>query len=77
MRDTDIFAQYLIRLRQERLQRAHALALKDDADLLQIRVAAHEAELIQTILGSLKELAKDPGTFIREKLSDRKDLLDT
>ena len=68
MRDLDIFAQYLIRRRQDRLQRTHALALSDDADLLRIRVAAHEAELIQSILGDLKELEKDPGTFIKEKL---------
>lgn len=68
MRELEIFAQYLIRRRQERLQRTHALALSDGADLLRIRVAAHEAELIQSILGDLKELDKDPGAFIKEKL---------
>lgn len=77
MRDTELFAQYLIRRRQEKLQQAHALALSPEADLLRIRVAAHEAELIGSILGDLKALEKDPGAFIREKLSDWKDLLDT
>jgi len=51
------------------LQKAHALALADDADLLRIRVAAHEADLIQTLLTDLKELERDPGKFIEEKLS--------
>ena len=69
MRDTELFAQHLVRIRQARLQKAHALALGDDADLLRIRVVAHEAELIQTLLTDLKELERDPGKFIEEKLS--------
>lgn len=45
-----------------------ALALAGDADLLRIQIAAHEAELLNGLLADLKELDRDPGKFIKERL---------
>lgn len=69
MRDLDLLEQYLIRLRQERLQQGHAHALKTAPDLTQIVICAHEAELIDRIRVELKELAQDAGQFIKRNLT--------
>lgn len=69
MRDLDLLEQYLIRLRQDRLQQGHAGALEKAPDLTQIVVCAHEAELIDRIRAALKELATDAGEFIKRNLT--------
>lgn len=69
MRDLALLEQYLVRLRQERLQQGHGHALKTAPDLTQIVICAHEAELVERIRGALKELEKDPGQFVKGYLS--------
>jgi hypothetical protein len=70
MRDSELFGQYLVRLRQEKLQGAHAAALgaSGPEDFFHVRCRAHEAELCSRIHGALKELEKDPGEFIKAHL---------
>lgn len=68
MRDLDLLSDYLLRLRQERLQLAHAEALTAKADLGHIKVYAHEAELCTRIRDALKVLERDAGQFIEEFL---------
>ena len=63
-------AQYLLKLRQEKLQHGHARALDFSSDLVDIRCRAHEAELCSRILGALKVLTNDSGRFIQEFLND-------
>lgn len=69
MRDLDLLHQYLVRLRQERLQQGHAKALGDGA-LVDIKVCAHEAELCDRIDRALKVLANDSGKFVKEYLNE-------
>lgn len=69
MRDLDLLEQYLIRLRQDRLQQGHEYALESPANLTRIVVCAHEAELIDRVRAALQELAKDPGEFIKRNLT--------
>jgi hypothetical protein len=71
MRDLDLMAQYLLKLRQEKLQVAHKLALQEGSTSLSIKVTAHEAELCSRIMGALKVLTNDSGKFIREFLSEQ------
>jgi hypothetical protein len=71
MRDLDLMAQYLLKLRQEKLQTSHKLALQEHGSKLSIKVNAHEAELCSRILGALKVLTNDSGKFIREFLSEQ------
>lgn len=70
MRELELFAQYLVRLRQEKLQQSHATLLGDlnDNAIRQARTFAFEAELCSRIHGALKELEKDPGEFIKTHL---------
>lgn len=71
MRELDLLNEYLVRLRQEKLQLAHQQALQPDdpgRHLLNIRVSAHEAELCSRIREAVKVLAKDPGQFMKEFL---------
>lgn len=72
MRDLDLLTEYLVRLRQERLAHAHVLALAHytgtEGQLLQIKVAAHEAELCTRIRDAVKVLANDSGKFMKEFL---------
>jgi hypothetical protein len=68
MRDLDLLGEYLVRLRQEKLQHGHQLALQDDPSLLCIQVSAREAELCNRIRDAVKVLASDPGKFIQEFL---------
>lgn len=71
MQELQLLSQYLIRLRQERLQQGHATALvaQQPSDLVGIVARAHEAELVSRILLALKDLEKDPGLFIRTHLN--------
>lgn len=68
MRELQLLNDYLVRLRSEKLQQAHARALAADAQLFDIKVCAHEAELCDRIRGAVKVLDKDPGHFIKEFL---------
>ena len=72
MRDLDLFADYLTRLRQEKLQLGHAQALVTTdipaRQLLNIQITAHEAELCTRIRDALKVLANDTGKFVEEFL---------
>ena len=66
MRELELFEQYLVRLRQERLQLGHQKALAATAEnVAEVRSLAHEAELVQRIIGALRELNADPGEFIK------------
>lgn len=70
MRELGLFEQYLLRLRQEKLQQAHAWALANTAttDYSPVRILAHEAELCGRMLIALRALSGDPGQFIQEYL---------
>lgn len=68
MRDLELLGQYLLRLRQERLQQGHAKALEAEGSLVDIKVCAHEAELCSRIHAAVKVLAHDAGKFIQEFL---------
>lgn len=69
MRELQLFEQYLLQLRAERLQQTHAKVLKSSPDdYADIKATAHEAELVSRILAALRELANDPGLFIRDNL---------
>jgi hypothetical protein len=68
MRDLDLLGDYLVRLRQEKLQLAHQHALQANPSLLTIQVNAHEAELCTRIRDAVKVLAKDSGQFVKEFL---------
>lgn len=67
MRDLELLGDYLLQLRRERLEMAHAEALTG-ADIARIRIYAHEAELCQRIRDAVKVLANDSGKFIEEYL---------
>lgn len=73
MRELDLLEDYLVKLRQEKLELAHKQALASDPDLgrhlFYIRLSAHEAELCTRIREAVKILTKDPGQFIREFLT--------
>lgn len=72
MTDLALLEQYLIRLRQERLQQAHTATLGSTSTeaFIFIKSCAHEAELVQRILAAVKDLQKDPGDFIKRHLKD-------
>lgn len=67
MRDLDLLEQYLVRLRQELLQASHRTLIgdADDFTMREARGLAQQAELIERIRGAVKELALDPGQFIK------------
>jgi hypothetical protein len=70
MRELALLEQYLILLRQDRLQQGHqaALGAVDARDFPHIIARAHEAELVQRILVAVRALGNDPGQFIKEYL---------
>jgi len=68
VRDLDLLNEYLVRLRQERLQTAHNQAIANEPSLLEIRVCAREAELCTRIREAVVVLARDPGKFLQEFL---------
>lgn len=66
MRELGLFREYLVRLRQERLQHGHKHALSattSNGNMLPVVICAHEAELVQRIMGALGELDQDSGEF--------------
>jgi len=71
MRELELFEQYLLRLRQEKLQQSHAAAIGASSfeSLLDIRAKACEAEFAVRIMGGLKVLKEDPGEFIKRFLT--------
>ena len=69
MQELELLGQYLLRLRQERLQQAHAHALHETGVLVDIKIRAHEAELCSRIYAATRILAKDAGQFIKEFLT--------
>ena len=70
MQEIDLFEQYLVRLRQERLQQGHAAAMAalGPGDMMHVFARAHEAELVSRILAALRELDTDSGEFVRKHL---------
>ena len=68
MRDLELLGQYLLRVRQERLQQGHAKALEAGATLTDVKLCAYEAELCSRIHAAVKVLAHDAGQFIEEFL---------
>ena len=70
MRELDLLRQYLVRLRQERLQQGHqhALSATDWDGLMRVSNSAHEADIVQRIIGALAELDKDSGEFLHKYL---------
>jgi hypothetical protein len=70
MREIALFEQYLILLRQDRLQQGHQAALSavDAREFPNIYARAQEAELVQRIITALRALGNDPGLFIQEYL---------
>lgn len=66
--ELELFGQFLIRLRQSKLQQAHNRSLAAEVTLLEIKTLAHEAELCIRISSALKELNDDPGGFVRSYL---------
>jgi hypothetical protein len=69
MQELELLGDYLVRLRQEKLQQAHAEALATAPALAVIQARAHEAELCNRIREAVKVLANDPGKFIQEFLT--------
>jgi hypothetical protein len=68
MRELELLGDYLLKLRRERLEMAHAEALVALGDHARIRIYAHEAELCHRIHAAVKQLAHDPGKFIKDHL---------
>lgn len=70
MRDIDLLEQYLLRLRRDLLEQSHRTLIGDfqDTALREARGFAQQAELVDRIRFELKELAKDPGEFIKRNL---------
>jgi hypothetical protein len=71
MRELSLFREYLVRLRQEKLQNGHKHALSattSHGNVLPMVVCAHEAELVQRIMGALSELDQDSGEFTSKYL---------
>lgn len=70
MQEIELFAEYLRRLREEKLKASHAVLLGGDSvdNLHLARVHAFEAETIKRIAEALKLLDKDAGKFAREFL---------
>ena len=67
MPENDIFAQYLQRLREEKLKASHGALLNDELE--HARTLAFEAELVKRIAEALRVLDKDVPKFVREFLS--------
>lgn len=70
MRELALFEQFLIQLRQEKLQQGHAAALAATSaeDFPHLFARAHEAELVTRVLVAVRALGADPGQFIKDYL---------
>ena len=71
MRELDLLSDYLVRLRQEKLESAHHHALTEGCQLHQIQICAHQAQLCDRIRAALAVLESDPGKFIQTYLPQR------
>lgn len=69
MGELGLLREYLLKLRQSKLQQAHARALSADATLLELKALAGEAELCDRIGKAVKELSADTAQFIKDYLS--------
>lgn len=70
MRELELLGQYLTRVRQENLERAHLTALIPSCDLVDVKICAYQAELCNRLREAVKVLANDPGKFIQEYLRE-------
>ncbi len=70
MRELALFEQFLIQLRQEKLQQSHAALVSGttEGDLEWARIYAHQADFIDRVVTALRALNSDPGQFIKEYL---------
>lgn len=71
MQELELFAEYLRKLREEKLKASHAVLLgaEDVENLHLARVHAHEAEVVKRIADALKTLDSSAEKFIREFMS--------
>ena len=71
MRELDLLNQYLVRLRQERMQCCYntALCASVPGDLPRVVAHAHEVQLCARIMGALSELEKDQSAFVEKYLA--------
>lgn len=70
MHDLTLFAKYLVRARQDRLQASHQqmVAARTPEQMAAACVTAHEAELCTKMSAALADLEKDPGQFVERYL---------
>jgi len=70
MQEFELFAEYLRRLREEKLKASHAVLLGADGveNLHLARVHAFEADTVKRIADALKTLDSSAEKFIREFL---------
>lgn len=70
VQEVELFAEYLHRLREEKLKASHAVLLGGESvdNLHLARVHAFEAETIKRIAEALKVLDKDVTRFVKEFL---------
>lgn len=70
MRELALFEQYLVLVRQEKLQLSHSALVSgiraEDAEWA--RIYAHQADFVDRALTALRALNADPGQFIKEYL---------
>lgn len=69
MRELELLAQYLVQLRQEKLQHSHLAllgAVEDWGD--RARIYANQAEFCDRIRDAVAVLKEDPGQFIEKFL---------
>ena len=72
MRELDVFAEYLGRLRQEKLELSHRALVVAGPDWAgSARSYALEAQFCARVLGALKELDRDSAAFIVQYLQRR------
>ena len=66
MRELELFAEYLTKLRAERLQASHQkmLSARTPEDMMAACAVAHEADVVQRIASALKALDNDSGDFV-------------
>ena len=67
MTDLELLAEWLLLLRQERLQKAHAYAL-GGGDIVELKVCHHEAAIADRVYLAVRTLRQEPGRFIKEYL---------
>lgn len=67
MRELSLLGQYLMQLRQDKLQLSHQCLL-NGAEPEKARILAHEAELVHQIREATFVLDDDPGKFLDKYL---------